>query len=196
MYLLEEPTLQTLLPESSPVAADQPLTGDLSEGNMDDGDEDEELDDDVGEVDLAAAEEEDDASPKAGDDAEAGENVDPNTESSAVARMAKSRAPTCPLDLPFSVVRRLMKSASPNKRFTPELISAFARSAGAFALYLLSACQDAAVDTDRTTIRPVEVINGLLACGFPELAEEALVAMGISANYGKKKKTGPKRRKN
>ena len=122
------------------------------------------------------------------------ENKDPNA-SAGEARPRKARAPSCPLDVPFSVVRRIMKGAAPNKRFTPELIAAFARGAGTFGLYLLSACQEAALAADRSTIRPIEVVNGLMACGFPEIAEEARVAFKISA--GKKKGGGSSvRRKN
>jgi hypothetical protein len=91
----------------------------------------------------------------------------------------KSRAPTCPLDLPLSVVRRIMKSVAGNRRFTPELISALSRCAGVFGLYLLSASQDASVASNRNTIRPIEVVRGLIACGFPEVAEEARIAMGL-----------------
>jgi hypothetical protein len=89
-----------------------------------------------------------------------------------------------------------MKSACPNKRFTPELITAFARSGGAFALYLLSACQEAAVLADKPTIGPAAVLSGLITCGFPELAEEARLSMGISMGGGRKKKGGKRRTKN
>jgi hypothetical protein len=108
--------------------------------------------------------------------------------------MSKLRAPTCPLDLPLSVVRRIMKSVAGNRRFTPELISALSRCAGVFALYLLSACQDASVASDRNTIRPVEVVRGLIACGFPEVAEEARIAMGLKPSdvLSRKKKSKKK----
>jgi histone H3/H4 len=99
----------------------------------------------------------------------------------------RQRAPPCPLDLPFAVVRRLMKAATPQKRFTPELIAAFARGGGAFGLYLLSACQEAAESSGKSTIRPVDVVNGLNACGFPELAEEIRVSMNILVVVSKKK---------
>ena len=96
------------------------------------------------------------------------------------------------MDLPIAVTRRIMKAAAANRRLTPELIGACARSAGVFALYLLSACQDAATDAGRTTIRPIEVVQGLLACGFPELAEEVRVSMNIQM-VSKKKKVGRKK---
>ena len=117
--------------------------------------------------------------------------VDPNSEQIHV--QGKQRTPPCPLDLPFSVVRRLMKAATPQKRFTPELISAFARGGGAFGLYLLSACQESADSSGKTTIRPVDVVNGLSACGFPELAEEIRVSMNISVVASKKKSKRSKR---
>ena len=106
----------------------------------------------------------------------------------------KQRAPTCPLDLPFSVVRRIMKAAAPQKRFTPDLIAAFARGGGAFALFLLSACQESTETTGKTTIRPTDVINGLKACGFPELAEEVRVHLNITVVKPKKKKASRKRK--
>ena len=133
------------------------------------------------EVDLAEADDEENQ-----DEAESGENVDSNAQRADQTTSTKSRASTCPLDLPISVVRRIMKSAAPHRRFTPEFIAAFARSAGAFALYLLSASQDASVDAGRSTIRPVEVINGLIACGFPELAEETRISMGLGLITNKK----------
>jgi histone H3/H4 len=106
----------------------------------------------------------------------------------------KQRAPTCPLDLPFSVVRRIMKAAAPQKRFTPDLIAAFARGGGAFALFLLSACQESTETTGKTTIRPTDVINGLKACGFPELAEEVRVHLNITVVKPKKKKSTRRRK--
>lgn len=121
------------------------------------------------------------------------ENMDPNLPT------RKSRSATCPLDVPFSVVRRIMKAAAPNKRFTPELVAAFARGAGTFGLYLLSACQEAASEAERSTIRPLEVVNGLIACGFPELAEEARVTLKIAVKpkpKSKSKKSCSYRKKN
>ena len=109
---------------------------------------------------------------------------------SAVTSMTKQRAPACPLDLPFSVVRRLMKAAAPQKRFTPDMISAFSRGGGVFGLYLLSACQEAAETTGKRTIRPIDVVTGLSASGFPELAEEVRVALNIPMNSKKKGKRG------
>ena len=118
------------------------------------------------------------------------ENVAPDSRPTGnpATGIARQRAPTCPLDLPISVVRRIMKNACPNKRFSPELIATFSRVGGAFALYLLSACQEATLESKKATIDPVRVIEGLSACGFPELAEEARIAMGISISSGKKKK--------
>ena len=161
-----------------------------NEEQMEDDEEGEE--EDVVEVDLADEEE----AGEEPEDTEAAldENADPNTGAAPdEARAPKSRAPTCPLDLPMSVVRRIMKSAAPNKRFTPDMISALSRSAGTFGLYLLSACQEAAQETGRNTIRPLEVVNGLIACGFPELAEEVRVTLSISTAGKRSKKT---RRKN
>ena len=104
---------------------------------------------------------------------------------------SKSRTAACPLDLPISVVRRIMKSAAGNRRVTPELISAMSRCAGVFALYLLSASQDATVASGRNSIRPVEVVRGLIACGFPEIAEEARIALDLKSSdiFARKKKT-------
>ena len=166
--------------ENRPVKESEEVVS--SEGE-DEEEADMQEDEDAAEVDLAEAEVEDED-----DQPGASENVDPNTLPTETASI-KSRAPTCPLDIPISVVRRIMKSAAPNRRFTPELISAFARSAGTFALYLLSATQDAAIESSRSTIRPVEVINGLISCGFPELAEETRIAMGLGNITNKKKKT-------
>ena len=113
-----------------------------------------------------------------------------NIPSDSLARN-KPRGSTCPLDLPISVVRRIMKGVAGNRRFTPELISALSRCAGVFALYVLSASQDAAVASSRFTIRPIEVIRALIDCGFPEIAEEARIAMDIKQSDIKlrKKKT-------
>ena len=126
------------------------------------------------------------------DDVGEAENADPSV-SNVEEPVRKARAPTCPLDVPFSVVRRIMKAAAPNKRFSPELIAAFARGAGTFGLYLLSACQEGALEGGRSTIRPLEVVQGLIACGFPELAEEARVTLHVSDS--KKKKNKKKTRK-
>jgi histone H3/H4 len=124
------------------------------------------------------------------DVSEEAENADPTISANSLSagRSLSSKGPSCPLDLPISVVRRIMKSACPSKRFTPELISTFSRVGGAFGLYLLSACQDATTEARKSTIEPIRIIEGLLACGFPELAEEARIAMGISMSRGKKKK--------
>jgi histone H3/H4 len=166
-----------------------------AEANMSEIDGEGESGEDEGdEVDLAEAEAEyDDAAIHEGEKPNDGENVQPDEQPNlehAASVPKKIRAPTCPLDLPISVVRRIMKTANPNKRFTPDLIAAFARCSGAFALFLLSACQEAATEAGRTTIEPAKVITGLVACGFPEIAEEARLAMGISAAAltGRKKK--------
>jgi histone H3/H4 len=156
-------------------------------------------------VDLDADEEEeivlDEDSLEEGDTADglvaddvADENAPQDNRSALGVSISKLRAPTCPLDLPLSVVRRIMKSVAGNRRFTPELISALSRCAGVFALYLLSACQDASVASDRNTIRPVEVVRGLIACGFPEVAEEARIAMGLKPSdvLSRKKKSKKK----
>ena len=65
------------------------------------------------------------------------------------------------------------------------------RCAGVFALYLLSASQDATVASGRNSIRPVEVVRGLIACGFPEIAEEARIALDLKSSdiFARKKKT-------
>ena len=105
----------------------------------------------------------------------------------AAPAVLRQRAAVCPLDIPMAVTRRLMKSAAGTKRFTPDLIAACSRSAGAFALYLLSASQEAAAASKRTTLRPIEVIEGLLACGFPELAEEVRVSLNVVMTKKKKK---------
>lgn len=153
--------------------------------------DDDEIDEDV---DLDAEEEADQ------------ENADPQSsaidapvdeagqESTTGPAAARARNPSCPLDLPFSVVRRIMKAAAPQKRFTPELISAFSRSGGTFGLYLLSACQEAAESSGKSTIRPVDVLSGLKSCGFPELADEVQVLLNIANVKPKKKST--KRKKN
>lgn len=93
-----------------------------------------------------------------------------------------------PLDLPIAVVRRLMKSGAPNKRFTPDFIGAVSRCAGAFGLYLLSASQEAGSDAGKSTLRPVDVLEGLLRCGFPELAEEARISLGYGDDIFRTKK--------
>lgn len=147
----------------------------------------------VAEVDLAEEE------AMVGDENEApadNEALDgePRAEFASLDIALKQRAPACPLDLPFSVVRRIMKAAAPQKRFTPDLIAAFARGGGAFALFLLSACQESTETTGKTTIRPTDVINGLIACGFPELAEEVRVHLNITVVKPKKKKASRKRK--
>jgi histone H3/H4 len=162
----------------------------------DDADDPGDAEDETDEVDL------DEEVEEPGDDREHDqENSDPivegqndGTSNITGATSRKSRGPTCPLDLPIAVVRRIMKSAAPSRRFTPDLITGFARCAGVYGLYLLSACQEAAIESGRTTIRPIEVINGLAACGFPELAEETRLSMGISISTKRKKKTTLKRR--
>jgi len=175
-----------------------------AEDESSDDDDEIDLDNDDIEEDEVDLDAEDEDEPAGDDTARAHENLDPadNSEASASANpeaqapnstVHKPRTPTCPLDLPISVVRRIMKSAAPNRRLTPDLITAFARCAGVYGLYLLSACQEASVDTNRTTIRPIEVINGLIACGFPELAEETRISMGITITSKKKKKMGKRR---
>lgn len=114
------------------------------------------------------------------------EVVDHPVDMPGMAHLMRSRPATCPLDLPIAVTRRILKSAS-TKRITPDLLSACARAGGVFALYLLSASQDAATDSGRSTIRPLEIIEGLVSCGFPEIAEEVRVSMNIDVRKKKKK---------
>lgn len=122
---------------------------------------------------------------------ENGDEDNENAPRGGDAPVQKVRGSTCPLDLPISVVRRIMKSASGNRRFTPELISAMSRCAGVFALFLLSASQEATLASGRNSIRPVEVVRGLIACGFPEIAEEARIALDLKSSdiFTRKKKT-------
>lgn len=195
---MNEPQLHTQAADPA-LFLDLETTGgprdELEGGNVENGEstdsEDDEVDleemNDEGEVDAVGEEGVDDENMIIA----ASENTDPNIP------LRKSRSPTCPLDVPFSVVRRIMKGAAPNKRFTPELVAAFARGAGTFGLYLLSACQEAASEADRSTIRPLEVVNGLIACGFPELAEEARVTLKIAVKQKpKSKKNASYRKKN
>lgn len=176
-----------VLPENSGNSIREADSG--SSSPEDDESLDDLLEEESAEVDLAEEEVRNDDENEAPFD-----NREPNAApaSEAVASF-KQRAPTCPLDLPVSVVRRIMKAAAPQKRFTPDLISAFARGGGAFALYLLSACQESTETTGKTTIRPTDVINGLKACGFPELAEEVRVHLNITVVKPKKKKSTRKR---
>jgi hypothetical protein len=99
----------------------------------------------------------------------------------------KYRPVSCPLDLPLSSVRRLMKQASSNKRFPPDLIASFARCGGVFGLFLLSACQDAVNESGKSTIRPIDVVSGLSKCGFPELASEIRADLNLSVRIAKRK---------
>lgn len=109
----------------------------------------------------------------------------------------RSKANPSPLDLPQAVVRRLMKSSAPSKRFTPELIAAVSRAAGTFGLYLLSASQESGHEAGKSTLRPVDVLEGLLKCGFPELAEEARIGLGLNESVfrqpKKKKQSKPRK---
>ena len=188
MELVDDTTQLPVRAEGEQVTVVEPV----ADRSDDEEDREEEAgDEEAGhEVDLA---DEEDLEDEGAVSMDGDENANPNDSGPATEPVrVKSRAATCPLDIPFSVVRRIMKSAAPTKRFTPELITAFSRSAGTFGLYLLSACQEAAQESGRNTIRPVEVVSGLIACGFPELAEEARVLLGITTT-GKRGKKGKKR---
>ena len=160
--------------------------------SSDDGDNEDPVDleaDDEIALDEDSTEENDEGTNHVTDENAPGES---NTSSTAPAvSSGKSRGSTCPLDLPISVVRRIMKSAAGNRRVTPELISAMSRCAGVFALFLLSASQDATVASGRNSIRPLEVVRGLIACGFPEIAEEARIALDLKSSdiFARKKKS-------
>ena len=92
------------------------------------------------------------------------------------------------IEFPLASVRKIMKEAVPDGRFSLDLVSGINRAMGVFLLYVSSAAQEITSEQGRSTIGPAEINVALIETGFAEIAEDVRRALKLEGLGLKKRK--------
>ena len=81
------------------------------------------------------------------------------------------------IDFPIATMKKLVKEAAGDARFSQDALAGLSRACGVFLLYASVAAQDVAVAKKKATLLPEHVLIALSEIGFPEIAEECKAAL-------------------
>ena len=92
------------------------------------------------------------------------------------------------ISFPLATVRKILREALPEGRFSLDFIEAMNRCMGVFVLYMSAAAQEVAQEQGKSTIAPADVNAALIECGFGEIADEVRRNLKLESLPLKKRK--------
>ena len=95
------------------------------------------------------------------------------------------------ISFPAATIRKLLKEAAPDARFSADCLEAFNRCCAVFIYYISAASQESVASAKRTILQPSDVNEALNDCGFAEIAEESRRSLGIENLTNSKKRKRP-----